>query len=249
MTAWPPPGYPPFGHGQNALPAFDRDMSGYLIGDVVSVPALAGVAGSGVPRTQLKLLGMPDHILRWKAMLACSIPAGTVIPANAALGLRFHLSGSMGNELIPRRCFVRGGVATVAAPQIVGNAQTMYVPGRSFRVEVENPTNVPINAHYGVDGGTAGFSYWSDFQEVTATNPADVELDIPAFCRTITVFGLGTAAAPELRGFNLAGTLVFQEVLPVSNSGAIEIDPHLRYTLRPSVGGPVTYSVLFTCLG
>lgn len=246
--SWPPPNYPNFGHGQHATPAFDRDMSGYLIGDVVSVPAGAGVLAT-VPRVQLKLVGAPDYILRWKAMLAASIPPGTVIPVNAALGLRFHVSALMGNEQILRRCFVRGGVATVASPQIIGNGQTLYVPGRTLRIEVENPSGVAINAHYGVDGGTAGFSYWTDFQEITSTFPAEVELDMPSFTRTFMVLGISTAAPPEVRGYNALGTLIYSQVLAAGNSGPQEVDPHLRYTLRASAGGPLTYSVVYNCLG
>lgn len=239
-------GYP-YGHGMGGGSNFDRDLSGFLIGDAVTVPARAGFDGN--PRVALKLLGMPDAIMRWKTILACSIPFGTVVPANAALGLRFFVRGSMGNEQITRRCFVRAGQGTAATPQIIGNAQTIYVPARSLAMEAVNPTNRDIVAHYGVDGGTAGFSYWSDYEEITTDDATGVSLDMPAFTRTFTVYSLSTNAAAELRGYNASGTMVYQQVLTAGNSGQIEVDPHLNYTLRSSLGGPFTYSVVYNCLG
>jgi hypothetical protein len=222
---------------------FDRDLIGYKIGDQVEVAALAGFAGN--PRQALRIGSLPNHIFRWKIQLAAAIPPGTVLPANGSAGLRFFVRASSGNEIITRRVFVQASLSN----GVVGNASILYVFGRSIDFEVENPSGFPMTAHYGLDEATAGFSYWSDFQTVS-TAAAEVLLDLPPFCSSFEVVTLSTSPGAQLRGYNAAGTLVYDEVLTSPRSDRIAVVPGLRYTLAASGGIlPTNYEVAYYCLG
>lgn len=247
---YPPPDYLRMALDNGADPPFDRDLTTYRIGDRVLVPALAGFGGR--PRQVLRIFGAQSTVSRWKVIMATTIPAGQAIPPFAAIGLRFHVRSAMGNEFIPRRCFVRAGIAVDGnefTDQAIIGGQTLYVPGRSLDLTVENPNAFPVFAHYGTDEATAGFSYWSDFESITTIFGAEVQLDLPAFTHSFTVYGLSTASAPDLRGYNSAGVLVYQQVLPFGQSFDVRNDNGLNYTLQPAVGGPATYHVLYNCIG
>lgn len=245
---YPPPDYLRMALDNGADPPFDRDLTTYRIGERILVPALAGLFGN--PRTTLRSFGAQSTVSRWKIILAATVPAGQVLPPFAAVGLRFHARSAMAGEWIPRRCFVRAGVSSGNNEWVSGSVvggQTLYAPGRSLELTAENPNAFPIWAQYGTDEATAGFSFWTDFEEITTA--IEVQLDLPTFTHTFTVYSLSSGAPANLRGYNAAGTLVFQTVLAVGQSADIRNDNGLNYTIQPSVGGPTTYQVLYNCIG
>jgi hypothetical protein len=199
----------------------------------------------------IRAFGAQSSISRWKVIIAATAPAGTVLPAFGFVGLRFFVRSDFGGEFIPRRCFVRAGVADAGndefTPLAVVGGQTLYVPGRSLLIEAVNPNAFPVFAQYGTDEATAGFSFWTDFEQITTA--VEVALDLPSFTHTFTVNGLDTAAAPMIRGYSAAGTLIFQQLLTTGQSIDIRNNNGLLYTIQPAIGPAATYHVLYNCIG
>jgi len=188
--------------------------------------------------------GWQNRILRWKVTLHVKIPAGSTDPVKDGRGLRFQVTSKMENERITRQCFVT-----------VDNAQVIYAPGRSIRISVQNPEDLPVEgleAHWQVDEFAAGLSTWED----VSTFPglvAEVPLIIPNFCDTFEVFSPGSAAPPaRIRGYGPGGVLYYDEVVSTPRSGSVDVVPRLDYTITPTAGGgagPQDNVVVFNCEG
>jgi hypothetical protein len=225
----------------NPYARFDPAMGrGYRIGNLQVVPALAGFPafmGALNPPVILVNHGEVNEVKRWKVTLHVTDPEGNV-PSMHGSGLRFSVLSKMENDLIPRRIFIS-----------VGNARVLYAPGRSLEVLGINPNAYALTAHWQIDEYTAGLAEWED-QDVFAALAVETVLSIPPFCLSFTVYAPGAAApAPRLRGYGPTGIVVYDEVLSVPVSRAVECVPNLVYTIAPVGMNPQVHAIRYKCLG
>lgn len=204
---------------------------GYRIGDYLVIPANT---------TNVTLInhGATDLFFRWKVTLYVeSDPTGTYA-ADTSYYLDIRVAPKAENDEIPRTFQIQRGLS-----------QVVYGPGRSLVVTVTNPTDQPLVIHYNLDEATPGLSPFRANAEVTADAGTPEDLSPPPFATDLQLFGIAGGTGWIIRGYNLAGTLVFQETLAVPRSAAIPILPTLRYTIEPAVGAAQTAIIQYSCVG
>jgi len=214
---------------------------GYRIGDQRTISAGAGFPGvvPGIinPAVALANYGQPHEFRRWKVTLHVADPDGNT-PALQGSGLRFTVTAKMENEIIPRRVFIS-----------VGDAQVIYAPGRSIEILGLNPNTFDLRAHWQVDEETAGLSTWEDREIFTALS-AETVLDIPPFCDHFQIYSPGAAApSARVRGYATGGTVAFDSIVAVPDSGDLSRVPDLLYTITPTGAAPQVHAVRYQCVG
>lgn len=221
-------GYPRGAFTGNFDPAMGR---GYRIGDFVVIP----------PNTYNHTLvnhGSTNLFFRWKVTLyADSAPDG-IYAANTSYYLTVRIAPKAENDEITRVVQIQRG-----------GTQIVYGPGRTLVVTVDNPTNQPLVIHYNLDEATPGLSPFRGNAELLADAGVAEELLPPPFATDLQLFGVAGGTGWILRGWNLSGTLVYEEVLAVPRSASIPILPTLRYTLEPAVGLAQTAVIQYSCVG
>lgn len=230
--------------GENVLPpqagypqgkfhgAFDPAMGrGYRIG-------VNRVIEAGADNLQVHNAGMLDQFFRWKVSLSVQQAPGTTPPAATAHFLTITVRGASENDQIDQ---------VVQVP--LGGAQVVYCVGRALSIIVDNPTDLDLVLNYRLDEATPGLSSWTTTQAISGSAGTELELALPNFTNTLQVYSPSTGPTWVLRGYDLTGALVYDEVLTAPRSAAIPVLPTLAYTLEPNIGAAVPANVLYQCAG
>lgn len=221
-------GYPQ-GHFQGA---FDPGMGrGYRGGNQVLVPA-------NTPEMILVNHGQTDGFFRWKLRLyAVPVDPADVV-ADTAYFVRVTSYAKYENDQIPQETEVA-----------LNSGQTLYGPGRSIAVYVENPTDIDIYVHYELDEATPGLSGYTTTEHLELDAGTPVDLTIPNNLNSFQVFSVTGGPGFTVRGYDLNSNLVFEDVLSAGTSASVSFVPSLRYTLEAGAGAGIRCVILYQCVG
>jgi len=204
---------------------------GYRTGANRNIPA-------GEVDLQVHNAGMQDQFFRWKVTLACHQTRGTTLAPLTAYYLDVTVRGANENDQVDQ---------VVQVP--LGGAQVIYCVGRTLTITVDNPTDLDLTLNYRLDEATPGLSAWTVTQALVGSALTETELVLPNFVNTLQLYSASGGPTWTLRGYDLAATLLYSEVLSAPRSDAIPVLPTLLYTLEPTLGAAVPASLLFQCSG